>query len=571
MTVTSLPHRPWEDSSRAPQVSPQSRAQSQTQSPVANANANPSASASVSASASTGSTTTSSSNSQTLPPISALTSTMAIGSIVSAENPPAHASVPPAERDSGNWSMPQSARSSTYSSISNIPHASSSFMTSAQPSPARLSTVSDMNYSADHYPPLTPTSNAPQQPPGSNANNNKNGSNSSNGNGNGNGSLGSSQPHGQMLPSISHSFDASSQRPLELPESRRSSLDSRMNQGISNLALNPSSPYHSHNASQTSIVSNMHHRDRGLSGDYVTQVNGQRGPRFHPGSPLGPREHRPFPPGRTAPAISSNPRSEIYNAEAPTAGLAYAFPDPGVSAANNSRNNDLVRRGSKAEPTTSSMYTTDSRLVSRLPQGQQELPQAVHHHTLQHRQVRNLIGEAEASGPTPYSRTPELRITHKLAERKRRSEMKDLFELLRSRLPPNENSKTSKWETLNRAIEYIGQLEKSVAQFRQEACDLRQELDELRMQISHRQHQQPPQGQQLPPANYDQRLLSFQSNANPQPSFSQSLFHPPFTQTASAHSSTSHNQSHDPSRTLPPLINGSCTPMQGIQYTDDKR
>lgn len=173
----------------------------------------------------------------------------------------------------------------------------------------------------------------------------------------------SNQPN-SMLPSINQGFDRESQRTMDT-ESRRSSLDSRMNQGISSLALTTPTSYANSNPSQQALVTGLQ-RERGMPSDYngPTPYRGPRVSRNDMTSPLGPRSQRPLG-GRIAPAISNNPDSGIYNAEAPTAGMAYAFPDPGAAQQprlSQQGQNPPSRRGSIAESFASSIVSADSRL-----------------------------------------------------------------------------------------------------------------------------------------------------------------------------------------------------------------
>ncbi|ORZ24632.1 hypothetical protein BCR42DRAFT_403341 [Absidia repens] len=85
---------------------------------------------------------------------------------------------------------------------------------------------------------------------------------------------------------------------------------------------------------------------------------------------------------------------------------------------------------------------------------------------------------------TPYSRSPELRVSHKLAERKRRKEMKELFDELRDSLPVEKNLKTSKWEILSKAVEYISVLKHRDFEKENEVIGLRHELTMMKRERS---------------------------------------------------------------------------------------
>jgi hypothetical protein len=260
-------------------------------------------------------------------------------------------------------------------------------------------------------------------------------------------------------------------------DSRRESVDSRLGANFGDMRL-AGSPYASNNQSTTSLQSTLAqqrnpgsaHPDRNsgpfrFSNGY--QPNYQR-------LPDAPNLRH----SRTAPTITGPALGTIARAPEPTKGQAWAFPEEEVqrmpSAARPSEEvgssrqgtsfYDDSRRNSLADSIASSQYTTESRLPAgqrRLEDGfpvdypqraSSEFQVSTHHHSLQNRQIGDLQNGDEGSptSSTPYSRTPELRVSHKLAERKRRMEMKDLFDNLRNLQSVERGAKASKWEILTK-------------------------------------------------------------------------------------------------------------------------
>lgn len=146
----------------------------------------------------------------------------------------------------------------------------------------------------------------------------------------------------------------------------------------------------------------------------------------------------------------------------PTQGFAWAFPDEAIpeetresDSGDSSISHGVSRTNSfAASSIRSSIFSTDSQM----PPGQRRFDDdsaTTHHHSMQHRTLQNLQNDSLAAQQIGnYSRTPELRVSHKLAERKRRSEMKDLFEDLNKAVPSNGGTKASKWEILTKGKQY---------------------------------------------------------------------------------------------------------------------
>ncbi|KAK3335614.1 hypothetical protein B0T19DRAFT_13789 [Cercophora scortea] len=349
---------------------------------------------------------------------------------------------------------------------------------------------------------------------------------------------GSADPRGferpQSLDSAPNSATFSGNGDFPDSFSRRESVDSRMNQGFNDMRLG-NSPYATNNHSSASIHNTLQQQrnprpgmdslaSHRISNGY--QPNAERNPEGHPKT------------SRIAPTITGPTTSQIARAAEPTKGQAWAFPEEDIRQIPSIASQSLIdsRRSSIADSLASSQYTTESRL----PPGQRRLDEGlggpdyrrmsasgefstIHHHSLQHRQIGDLQNDdasMHGSGQ-PYSRTPELRVSHKLAERKRRTEMKELFEQLRDLMPQERGSKASKWEILTKAIsEHHNQLtqkqqlqaqaaarERENDMLKHEVHALRMELESLRRAQPHQMadpyaaadHYRPPQPEHLPP------------------------------------------------------------------------
>lgn len=199
-----------------------------------------------------------------------------------------------------------------------------------------------------------------------------------------------------------------------------------------------------------------------------------------------------------------------------------------------------------------------------------------HHHSLQHKQVSQLAGEADSPEATsPYSRTPALRNSHKMAERKRRTEMKTLFDALRAQIPASHGSKSSKWEILSKgmvppfppislltgvASDHIRNLESGNKLGREAQLQLQQ--------VSHELEAIRRENETLRNENHHiyQEMQHYRDSARPSTA---TAMHPQ----APIYAASSTSVMGDPSRSLPPLTNGvpAANSMQGVQYSDERR
>ncbi|KAL4402012.1 RNA polymerase II positive regulator [Malassezia pachydermatis] len=89
---------------------------------------------------------------------------------------------------------------------------------------------------------------------------------------------------------------------------------------------------------------------------------------------------------------------------------------------------------------------------------------------------------------TPYSRSPSLRVTHKIAERKRRKEMKDLFDELKEYVPVDRGPKTSKGDILSKAVLQFQTMHREREQLIEALEAAHHEINQLRQVAGNTEH-----------------------------------------------------------------------------------
>jgi hypothetical protein len=226
-------------------------------------------------------------------------------------------------------------------------------------------------------------------------------------------------------------------------------------------------------------------------------LTNQRTPQGHLADGLPP-DARPFPvpDARTPTATSHGP--------APYPDRRMSVPDASIAAAGAVRN-----FRSRSRPPSRGINSAQNVAPPHLPQITATLVNPNEQYQDPNLAVAQQQQQQQGSPPlqsgmltpkdttTPYSRSPELRVSHKLAERKRRKEMKDLFDELRDSLPADRGMKSSKWEILSKgqslslkartltelillAIDYIAQLRNTQHEMARDIEALKAELEATR-------------------------------------------------------------------------------------------